>query len=308
MAGLQLPEPTWTPEALAAALSDVFEGRLSLADAARTWGIPAGTMRSSHFREKKRREKAQQKAAAKAAPAPAPAPPPAKKAREPKEKRPTTRGMELGRVDGLPVRRARRGQQFAEQAPATPPLGSAPATSVWDLGQSLFADGRDGGVLTHPQWKAVFALVEGRSLADAAKVADVTADTVSRWRRDVPEFMQMVESVQAELHAATLDGLRRGAQEFSLGGRIALRKLMTTLHRPDLMPAEQAAVARTIFQGLSMYLGHGGYPKVEQVEHTAEVTGASPILLGELGAEATADLAQRLYQEMTRPPDAAREA
>lgn len=114
MAGLQLPEPTWTPEALAAALSDVFEGRLSLADAARTWGIPAGTMRSSHFREKKRREKAQQKAAAKAAPAPAPAPPPAKKAREPKEKRPTTRGMELGRVDGLPVRRARRGQQLAE--------------------------------------------------------------------------------------------------------------------------------------------------------------------------------------------------
>lgn len=179
---------------------------------------------------------------------------------------------------------------------------------MWDLGQSLFADGRDGGVLTPQQWKAVFALVEGRSLADAAKVADVTADTVSRWRRDVPEFMQMVESVQAELHAATLDGLRRGAQEFSLGGRIALRKLMTTLHRPDLMPAEQAAVARTIFQGLSMYLGHGGYPKVEQVEHTAEVTGASPILLSELGAEATADLAQRLYQEMNRPPDAAREA
>ena len=69
-----------------------------------------------------------------------------------------------------------------------------------------------------------------------------------------------------------------------------------------------AAVARTVFQGLSMYLGHGGYPKVEQVEHTAEVTGASPILLGELGAEATADLAQRLYQEMNRPPDAAREA
>ncbi len=55
------------------------------------------------------------------------------------------------------------------------------------------------GSLTARQWRAVEALVEGRSYAEAAAVADVSPRGLYEWRQQ-PAFREALERALVELH------------------------------------------------------------------------------------------------------------
>jgi transcriptional regulator with XRE-family HTH domain len=63
-------------------------------------------------------------------------------------------------------------------------------------------------VLSAPQETALLALAEGATQGEAAERAGVTRETVSRWRRDDPEFTAALNGVRKDIWDASVDRLR----------------------------------------------------------------------------------------------------
>jgi len=159
--------------------------------------------------------------------------------------------------------------------------------------------------LSPQQIVAVEAVVAGCRPSEAAALAGVAPETVSRWLHHDPLVAAAVSDLRAERHVATMSALTSLAQEL-VGHHSAAARLVRTLidqasdrlhNGPPPLPtgdmgaedAVAAVIARKVWHletraavdqavkaaGLlnaSPILATGGYPKTERVEHSGEVT------------------------------------
>jgi len=260
---------------LTEALAAIEGGALSIAGAAQRYGIPEGTLKA-------RRSRARAEAATKPAPqAEVSTPPPPVATPKP------------------------RPPQVATQAPAPPP--PEPRRPAPDVESPRCDD-----LLSDRQWLAIYALVEGCTVTEAARRVGVDRDTIGSWRGKDKVFAARLAEVRADLHNATIEKLKHVAQTGVEAGLVAIHELVKiiTAQKEGGGYAEsaydRAQAARALGPLLNTFLAHGGYPKTEKVEHVGEVALVPRLsdLFHAEGPSALAELAARVRERRSTPAEA----